>query len=191
MISRAHRQPGPGLAVALCVALASPVLAACGDSDSGSGAPAGTVQAESYRKSFCVARTEYQVLAKTLGTRGSAPLNKTDLTSDQKSRLALADDLVEASGQIVKGLTDAGVPDVQGGQAGADATAAVYRAVEDAFIAARKDFAAAKVGDRATYLAAVKALQKALVDALNSLGTAAGKELAAIDPAFNAILHCP
>jgi hypothetical protein len=167
------------------------MLTACGDSDSGSAAPGGTVPAESYRSSFCVARTSYQALAKTLGARGSAPLNKTDLASDKKSRLALADDLVTASGQIVKGLTDAGVPDVQGGQAGANATAAVYRAVEDAFTAARKDFAAAGVGDRATYLAAVKTLQKALVDGLNSLGTAAGKNLAAIDPAFNAILHCP
>lgn len=189
MSFRARRQPG--LALTLCVLFAFPLTACGSDSDGDSAAAAGTVQAESYRQTFCVARTSYQALAKMLGARGSAPLNKTDLPSDKKSRLALADDLVKASGEIVKLLTDAGVPDVQGGQAGADATAAVYRAVEDAFIAARKDFAAAGVGDRASYLAAVKALQKALVDALNSLGTAAGKELGAIDPAFNAILHCP
>ncbi|HUR74846.1 MAG TPA: hypothetical protein VMZ00_11275 [Sporichthya sp.] len=191
MISRTRRHFGRRPAVAICVLLATPMLTACGDSASGSSAPGGTVQAESYRVAFCGARTSFQSLVQTMGARGSAPLNKTDLTADKQSRLRFVDGLVDGSGQIVKSLNEAGVPDVQGGRAGAAATVAVYRAVEDAFHAARADFADTAVGDRATYLAAVRKLQTALVDAANSLGSAAGKELAAIDPAFNAILHCP
>ncbi|MBA3741921.1 hypothetical protein [Sporichthya sp.] len=182
----------PGAAAALCVVLASAVLSACGGSDSDSGAaPAGTVPAESYRQAFCGARTSFQSLVQTMGARGSAPLNQTDLTSDQQTRLVFVDGLVDAAGQIVTALTAGGAPDVQGGRAGAEATVEVYRAVEDEFAAARKDFADAAVGDRADYLAAVKKLQAALVAAANSLGTAAGKEVSEIDPAFNAILHCP
>jgi hypothetical protein len=37
----------------------------------------------------------------------------------------------------------------------------------------------------------VKQLQKAVVDGANSLGAAATEQMSHIDPAFNAILHCP
>jgi hypothetical protein len=126
-----------------------------------------------------------------MGQHGSAPLNKVDLVSDKKSRLAFADLMVSQADAIVKLLTSAGVPDVEGGQAGADAMVAVYRSVEDAFTTARKDFAGAATDDRAAYLAAVKQLQKSLVDGANGLGATAAAEMSNIAPAFNAILHCP
>ena len=188
-MARLSRPPGPVAAVALCVVLASPLLSACGGSDSGAAA-SDAVSSESYRQAFCGARTSFQALAQTMAARGSAPLNQTDLASDQKTRLAFVDGLVDGADVIVKALAAAGTPDVQGGQAGAEATVEVYQAVDDKFAAARKNFAAAAVGERAEYLAAVKKLQAALVDAVNSLGTEAAKEMSAIDPQFNAILRC-
>lgn len=181
----------PGLAVALCLALAVSVLSGCGSDSDSAAAPSGGVPAESYRQSFCGARASFQTLVQTMGAKGSAPLNQTDLAADEKTRLAFVDGLVDGAALIVKSLADAGVPDVQGGRAGAEATVDVYRAVEEAFAAARQEFADAGVGDRADYLAAVKKLQAALVDGANSLGKAAGAELSKIDPAFNAILRCP
>jgi hypothetical protein len=146
---------------------------------------------EAYRQATCTARAEFQSLVQSMGQHGSAPLNKVDLVADKKSRLAFADLMVSQADAIVKLLTSAGVPDVKGGQAGAAAMVAAYRSVEDAFVAARKDFADAGTGDRAAYLAAVKQLQKAVVDGANGLGAAAAREMSNIDPAFNAILHCP
>jgi hypothetical protein len=176
--------------LALLVLLIAPTVAACGG-DSKADSPSGTAQVEAYRQATCTARSDYQSLLQAMGRHGSAPLNHVDLASDKKSRLAFADSMVNGADAIVKALTAAGVPDVDGGQAGADAMVAVYRSVEDAFAAARTDFADAGTDDRAAYLAAVKQLQKAVVDGANSLGAAAAKEMSSIDPAFNAILHCP
>jgi hypothetical protein len=177
-------------ALSLLVLLAAPALSACGG-DSKADGPSGTAQEESYRQATCTARAEFAAMVQSMGQRGSAPLNKVDLVSDKKSRLEFADSMVAQADAIVKLLTSAGVPDVAGGQAGADAMVAAYRAVKDAFVAARQDFAAAGTGDRAAYLAAVKTLQKAIVDGSNTLGTEAAKRMSSIDPAFNAILHCP
>ena len=168
----------------------TPALSACGD-DSKADSPSGSSQAESYRQATCTARSEFQALVQAMGQHGSAPLNKVDLVADKKTRLAFADSMVNGSDAIVQLLKSAGAPDVTGGQAGADAMVAVYQSVEDAFAAARKGLAGAGTGDRASYLAAVKTFQKAVVDGANSLGTEATKEMSKIDPAFNAILHCP
>jgi hypothetical protein len=184
------RPPYSRLALLGLLFLALPGLSACGG-DSKADGPSGTAQTEPYRQATCTARAEFQSLVQAMGAHGSAPLNQVDLKADKVTRLAFADSMVKGADAIVKLLTAAGAPDVSGGQAGADAMVSVYRGVEDAFAAARKDFAGAATGDRATYLAAVKKLQKALVDGANSLGTAAAKDAAQIDPAFNAILHCP
>lgn len=182
--------PRSRVVLPLLILLIAPTLVACGG-DSKADSPSGTVQVEAYRQATCTARSDYQSLLQAMGRHGSAPLNQVDLSSDKKSRLAFADSMVNGADAIVKALTAAGVPDVAGGQAGADAMVAVYRSVEDAFVAARRDFADVGTDDRASYLAAVKKLQKAVVDGANSLGAAAARETSSIDPAFNAILHCP
>jgi hypothetical protein len=182
--------PRPLAAVALSLLLTVPALSGCGD-DSKADGPSGSTSSESYRQASCTARAEFQSLLQTMGAKGSAPLNKVDLASDKQSRLAFADSMVDGADAIVKLLTAAGVPDVEGGQAGADAMLAAYRSVADAFVAARKDFAHARTGDRAAYLAEVKKLQKAIVEGANGLGVAAARSMTSIDPAFNAILHCP
>ena len=175
----------------MCLLLLTP-LAACGDTKSKAATgPSGPVPGERYRQSFCVARTEFQALAQTMATQGSAKLRTDSLKVDKQTRLAYVDTLVHGEQQIVGTLRSGGVPDVAGGQAGADATVAAYQAVADGYAAARAHFAGAATGDRASYLAAVKKLQQDLAAAANSLSTEAAKHMAEIGPAFNAILHCP
>jgi hypothetical protein len=126
-----------------------------------------------------------------MASRAAAPLNKADLPADKQARLALVDDMMKGAQQIVTSLTAAGVPDVQGGQSGAQVTLEVYQDLVTAFGAVRTDFAGTSTSKEPAYALALGRLQHALIDAANGLGTQVAAKAGEIDPAFNAILHCP
>lgn len=120
--------------VVVGLVLALSLLAACsgdGEEGDGGGGTAQGVSADAYARSLCTSIQSYVDEVTTLSTDFASGIDPAASLEDQKQGvLAFLDDVLESTGRLIDGVTDAGVPDVEGG-------AAVVAAIEDSFQQAR------------------------------------------------------